>query len=370
MTPKDLPSGGYAKDAAEIEGYVRGFARRRPDVAVTVAAVRQLHRPAHRHRASPGTSRCRSCPPCSATTPACSCCTRRTRSRCWSARPADDLPGVFNVGRRRRAAAVPGHPPCRVASRLPVPERRRRAGRAASVRGARAGRLLARADAAAQLRPGGRHHPAAQRSSASPRAGPPRRPSTTTCAAARCARCSARSGSRRSSAACWPPPGRCDDAAPTGGHRAQYRRRPRDRRGAGRPPMPEARVIPLHADEAGGRTRRRARAPPPRTGPRRPAPRPSSRHRDGTEPTEPEPPAWEEALAEALAFLRRRLERRLRGRRVRVRPRPHRQRAAARAAPAVPDSGSGWRPSACTTCRTTAARWSSPTTPAPCRSTR
>jgi UDP-glucose 4-epimerase len=36
MTPKDLPSGGHAKDAAEIEGYLRGFARRRPDVSVTV----------------------------------------------------------------------------------------------------------------------------------------------------------------------------------------------------------------------------------------------------------------------------------------------------------------------------------------------
>lgn len=36
MTPKDLPSGGYAKDATEIEGYLRGFARRRPDVSVTV----------------------------------------------------------------------------------------------------------------------------------------------------------------------------------------------------------------------------------------------------------------------------------------------------------------------------------------------
>jgi UDP-glucose 4-epimerase len=36
MMPKDLPSGGYAKDAAEIEGYLRGFARRRPDVSVTV----------------------------------------------------------------------------------------------------------------------------------------------------------------------------------------------------------------------------------------------------------------------------------------------------------------------------------------------
>ncbi|GAA1285873.1 NAD-dependent epimerase/dehydratase family protein [Pseudonocardia aurantiaca] len=36
MTPKDLPPGGYAKDAVEIEGYLRGFARRRPDVSVTV----------------------------------------------------------------------------------------------------------------------------------------------------------------------------------------------------------------------------------------------------------------------------------------------------------------------------------------------
>jgi UDP-glucose 4-epimerase len=36
MSPKDLPSGGYAKDAVEIEGYLRGFARRRPDVSVTV----------------------------------------------------------------------------------------------------------------------------------------------------------------------------------------------------------------------------------------------------------------------------------------------------------------------------------------------
>ncbi|MDF5754924.1 NAD-dependent epimerase/dehydratase family protein [Spongiactinospora sp. TRM90649] len=33
--PPEPPSHGYAKDAVEIEGYVRGFARRRPDVAVT-----------------------------------------------------------------------------------------------------------------------------------------------------------------------------------------------------------------------------------------------------------------------------------------------------------------------------------------------
>lgn len=36
MQPKALPTGGFPKDAAEVEGYVRGFSRRRPDVAVAV----------------------------------------------------------------------------------------------------------------------------------------------------------------------------------------------------------------------------------------------------------------------------------------------------------------------------------------------
>ncbi|MEY9847666.1 NAD-dependent epimerase/dehydratase family protein [Streptacidiphilus sp. MAP5-3] len=36
MQPKVLPTGGFAKDAVEVEGYVRGFGRRRPDVAVSV----------------------------------------------------------------------------------------------------------------------------------------------------------------------------------------------------------------------------------------------------------------------------------------------------------------------------------------------
>ncbi|MDN5894999.1 MAG: NAD-dependent epimerase/dehydratase family protein [Nocardioides sp.] len=34
MNPKRLPRSGYAMDAYEVEGYVRGFARRRPDVRV------------------------------------------------------------------------------------------------------------------------------------------------------------------------------------------------------------------------------------------------------------------------------------------------------------------------------------------------
>ncbi len=34
--PRAMPRSGYAKDAVEVEGYVRGFGRRRPDVGVTV----------------------------------------------------------------------------------------------------------------------------------------------------------------------------------------------------------------------------------------------------------------------------------------------------------------------------------------------
>ncbi|HET9861570.1 MAG TPA: NAD-dependent epimerase/dehydratase family protein [Nocardioidaceae bacterium] len=36
MAPKRMPKSGFAKDAVEVEGYVRGFARRRPDVTVTM----------------------------------------------------------------------------------------------------------------------------------------------------------------------------------------------------------------------------------------------------------------------------------------------------------------------------------------------
>jgi UDP-glucose 4-epimerase len=36
MHAKEVPSGGFAKDSLEIEGYVRSFARRRPDVDVAI----------------------------------------------------------------------------------------------------------------------------------------------------------------------------------------------------------------------------------------------------------------------------------------------------------------------------------------------
>ncbi|MBK9433819.1 MAG: NAD-dependent epimerase/dehydratase family protein [Micrococcales bacterium] len=46
MEPKHAPTSGWAKDSVEVEGYVRGFARRRPDVAGDHLALRELLRPA------------------------------------------------------------------------------------------------------------------------------------------------------------------------------------------------------------------------------------------------------------------------------------------------------------------------------------
>lgn len=40
--PQRPPTAGYAKDCAEVEGYLSGFARRRPDIAVTVLRCADL----------------------------------------------------------------------------------------------------------------------------------------------------------------------------------------------------------------------------------------------------------------------------------------------------------------------------------------
>jgi UDP-glucose 4-epimerase len=42
MPPNDLPTSGYARDATEIEGLLRGFARRRADVSTTVLRFASL----------------------------------------------------------------------------------------------------------------------------------------------------------------------------------------------------------------------------------------------------------------------------------------------------------------------------------------
>jgi UDP-glucose 4-epimerase len=53
MGPKRVPSTGYAKDVYEVEGYIRGFARRRPDVIVTTIRAANVIGP---HVVSPITS--------------------------------------------------------------------------------------------------------------------------------------------------------------------------------------------------------------------------------------------------------------------------------------------------------------------------
>ena len=42
MNAKRLPRSGFAKDITEVESYVRGFARRRPDVSVTMLRLANL----------------------------------------------------------------------------------------------------------------------------------------------------------------------------------------------------------------------------------------------------------------------------------------------------------------------------------------
>jgi UDP-glucose 4-epimerase len=42
MSARRLPSSGYPKDVAEVEGYLRGFARRRPDVTVTTLRMANM----------------------------------------------------------------------------------------------------------------------------------------------------------------------------------------------------------------------------------------------------------------------------------------------------------------------------------------
>ncbi|HEV2087292.1 MAG TPA: NAD-dependent epimerase/dehydratase family protein [Cryptosporangiaceae bacterium] len=45
MEARANPPGGYGKDATEVEGYVRGFARRRPDVCVTMLRLANMLSP-------------------------------------------------------------------------------------------------------------------------------------------------------------------------------------------------------------------------------------------------------------------------------------------------------------------------------------
>ena len=46
MEPNQLPRTGFPKDNVEVEGYVRGFARRRPDVAISLLRIANILGPA------------------------------------------------------------------------------------------------------------------------------------------------------------------------------------------------------------------------------------------------------------------------------------------------------------------------------------
>jgi len=90
--PQGLARSGYAKDSVEVEGYVRGFARRRPDVTVSTLRFANFMGPTVR-TPSRRTSRCPSSRRCSASTRASSSCTSTTGwppcgGRPWASTPA------------------------------------------------------------------------------------------------------------------------------------------------------------------------------------------------------------------------------------------------------------------------------------------
>ena len=87
LEPNALARTGYAKDSVEVEGYVRGFARRRPDVAVTMLRFANFVGPKVAHAADVVLLAAGRADRASASTRGCSSCTRTTGSRCCGARP-------------------------------------------------------------------------------------------------------------------------------------------------------------------------------------------------------------------------------------------------------------------------------------------
>jgi hypothetical protein len=76
--PQGMPTGGFGKDSVEVEeGYVRGFARRRPDTEILMLRFANVVGPRIRTAITDYFS-CRSSPCRSGTTPGCSSSTRTT----------------------------------------------------------------------------------------------------------------------------------------------------------------------------------------------------------------------------------------------------------------------------------------------------
>jgi UDP-glucose 4-epimerase len=97
MEPRRLPRTGYAKDSVEVEGYVRGFGRRRPDVALTILRFTnfvgpRIDTPLTRYFALPVV------PTVFGFDPRIQFCHEDDAVEVLRQATLDDKPGIFNVG--------------------------------------------------------------------------------------------------------------------------------------------------------------------------------------------------------------------------------------------------------------------------------
>jgi UDP-glucose 4-epimerase len=120
MAPKRMPTGGYAKDAVEVEGYVRGLSRRRPDITVTILRQANLIGPSldtalGRYFALAAV------PTVMGFDARLQFCHERDALDSLERAIADDVPGIFNVAgdgvmMLSQAVRRSGRPPLRVPS--------------------------------------------------------------------------------------------------------------------------------------------------------------------------------------------------------------------------------------------------------------
>ncbi len=97
VEPRSLPKSGYAKDAVEVEGYVRGFGRRRPDVTLSLLRFTNfigphIETPLTRYFSLPVV------PTVLGFDPRIQLCHEDDGIEALRRCVADDHPGIFNVG--------------------------------------------------------------------------------------------------------------------------------------------------------------------------------------------------------------------------------------------------------------------------------
>jgi UDP-glucose 4-epimerase len=97
VEPRSLPKSGYAKDAVEVEGYVRGFGRRRPDVDLTLLRFtnfigRDIETPLTRYFSLPVV------PTVLGFDPRIQLCHEADGIEVLRRAAMEDHPGIFNVG--------------------------------------------------------------------------------------------------------------------------------------------------------------------------------------------------------------------------------------------------------------------------------